>query len=367
MLAGVLAPAPAARAADAAVAEPAWRVLDSTATTLRLELTIPGYERRAVGDAANPQAVALLVPGGGELGALGAPALPTVSHLVAVPAGVRVSGAVVDYHAVILDDLDLAPVTAGEGTPFTRDAAAYAIAGWQAPVFSATTATLLVLRRQGRPAGADGGRGRAGRDGRPGCGGADDRARALRRTGAPRCGLRSRRRRAAFRHRRCEGGECGAASAAALVRAAGAGAGAEPAAREDAAGRRRRARPVGGRGAQQHHAAVEAAAAHRLAQAAGLQRRSGGCRRRGQLDQRHQGGAAGDLRRPGAAAARVRGAGRRRRRHLRRADLERAALRLRRRGRPLLRHARRRRHPGRRARGPPLVLQFQPVPARRAS
>jgi hypothetical protein len=143
MLAGVLAPAPAARAADAAVAEPAWRVLDSTATTLRLELTIPGYERRAVGDAANPQAVALLVPGGGELGALGAPALPTVSHLVAVPAGVRVSGAVVDYHAVILDDLDLAPVTAGEGTPFTRDAAAYAIAGWQAPVFSATTATLL--------------------------------------------------------------------------------------------------------------------------------------------------------------------------------------------------------------------------------
>ena len=62
MLAGVLAPAPAARAADAAVAEPAWRVLDSTATTLRLELTIPGYERRAVGDAANRQAVALLVP-----------------------------------------------------------------------------------------------------------------------------------------------------------------------------------------------------------------------------------------------------------------------------------------------------------------
>jgi hypothetical protein len=146
VLAGVLAPAPAAPAAQAdgrgRRAGP-WRVLDSTATTLRLELTIPGYERRAVGDAANPDAVALLVPGGGELGALGAPALPTVSRLVAVPAGVRVSGAVVDYHAVILDDLDLAPVTAGDGTPFTRDAAAYAIAGWQAPVFNAATATLL--------------------------------------------------------------------------------------------------------------------------------------------------------------------------------------------------------------------------------
>ena len=132
-----LVPAQAAMAAEA----PTWRVLDSTATSVRVELTIPEPERRPLADGS----VVLTIPGGAELGADGAPALPTVSRLVAIPAGAHVTGSVLEWSAATLDRIDVAPNRSDDNAPYARDARAYARTGWQAPSFLAG-ATMLVPR-----------------------------------------------------------------------------------------------------------------------------------------------------------------------------------------------------------------------------
>jgi hypothetical protein len=115
-----------------AVAEaPAWRVLESNSAGVRLELTLPALQRLDSRDGTS-----LLIPDGGEAGATGAPALPTTSHLVAVPAGARVTGAVLEWDRTEFAGLDLAPVREREDAPYTRDAAAYAASGWRTPALS---------------------------------------------------------------------------------------------------------------------------------------------------------------------------------------------------------------------------------------
>ncbi|MBK8164868.1 MAG: hypothetical protein IPK64_02770 [bacterium] len=126
----------------APVAPPVWTVLASTPTSLRLEVEIPGYLRRPAGEPGRPGAVDLVIPGGAETGVVGAPALPTVSRLVAIPAGMRVTGVVVDHAASVLEGLDLAPLRAGEEAPFVRDADAYARAGWRLASFPAAATEL---------------------------------------------------------------------------------------------------------------------------------------------------------------------------------------------------------------------------------
>jgi hypothetical protein len=126
-----------------AVAPPIWRVLESTPTSLRLELEIPGYLRRPAGEPGHPGSVDLVIPGGGETGEVGAPMLPTVSRLVAIPAGMRVTGAVVEHAASLLEDLDLAPLRADEEAPFARAAGAYAASGWRQASFPAAAAALV--------------------------------------------------------------------------------------------------------------------------------------------------------------------------------------------------------------------------------
>lgn len=118
---------------------PAWNVLASDGAGARLELTVPALQRLD-----GPDGASLLIPGGGEAGAKGAPALPTTSQLVAVPAGARVTGVVVDWDRSEFAGLDLAPVREREDAPFTRDAAAYAGRGWAAPAMSSTAGRLPV-------------------------------------------------------------------------------------------------------------------------------------------------------------------------------------------------------------------------------
>lgn len=153
---GILAPAQVAIAAvmpvvttAPAAAAPTWRVLASTDTSVRLELVIPELQRRDMDDGS----AVLSIPGGAELGADGAPALPTVSRLVAIPSNARVTGAVLDWEASTLVRLDLAPNRDDDDAPFTRDASAYAREGWQAPSFLAgATMFVPVIEKSASPA-----------------------------------------------------------------------------------------------------------------------------------------------------------------------------------------------------------------------
>lgn len=135
--------------AAAAVAPPIWRVLESTPTSLRLELEIPGYLRRPAGEPGHPGSVDLVIPGGGETGEVGAPMLPTVSRLVAIPAGMRVTGVVVEHVATVLEDLDLAPMRADQEAPFARAAGAYAAPGWRQGSFPAAAAAVVPAAKAG--------------------------------------------------------------------------------------------------------------------------------------------------------------------------------------------------------------------------
>ncbi|MBM4130405.1 hypothetical protein FJ250_05170, partial [bacterium] len=137
-------------AAPPAVTPPIWRVLEATPTSLRVELEIPGYLRRPAGEPDHPGAVDLVVPGGGETGEVGAPMLPTVSRLVAIPAGMQVTGAVVEQTVTVLEDLDLAPLRVDEEAPFARAADAYAVPGWRQATFPSTAAVLSPATKAAR-------------------------------------------------------------------------------------------------------------------------------------------------------------------------------------------------------------------------
>ena len=133
------------------VAPPAWRVLDASPTSLRLELEIPGYVRRPAGEPGHPGSIDLVLPGGGETGQVGAPALPTASRLVAIPAGAAVTGVVLEYASTSLADLDLAPMRGGDESPFVRDAAAYAAAGSRQAAFPAAANVLATAAKAAVP------------------------------------------------------------------------------------------------------------------------------------------------------------------------------------------------------------------------
>ncbi len=117
--------------APGATGEPVVKVLAQRADGLTLEVEIPSLESEDV--ALDGRAFrALDLPGGGHLGATGEPAVPTLTRLVALPAGSGVTVRVTGTDVVDLGDLPLAPMAgitaADKAGPVRFDAAAYAAA-----------------------------------------------------------------------------------------------------------------------------------------------------------------------------------------------------------------------------------------------
>ncbi|MCA9728354.1 MAG: hypothetical protein KC729_11770, partial [Candidatus Eisenbacteria bacterium] len=113
-----------ALAADLATL-PTIDVVSSDDTGVRLECAFPDLSMDEV-SLGGEVYVSLTIPGGGIVGEVGAPALPTFSRLVAIPdhAGVRVS--VVPLEVEEIRDVALAPVTSGRPGELAIDDAAYA-------------------------------------------------------------------------------------------------------------------------------------------------------------------------------------------------------------------------------------------------
>lgn len=127
---------------DIAKDSPLWTVLESTSDRVLLEVVIPAPARVPSLPPAPAGAATLVIPGAAAWGGPGEPELPVLGRLVAVPAGARVSGAVVGGSARLLADLDLVPADAGDGAAPVRDATAYAHAGWRGPQFGAQATAL---------------------------------------------------------------------------------------------------------------------------------------------------------------------------------------------------------------------------------
>ncbi len=109
---------------------PRWRTLSHEGDVLRLEFELGALGVNEI-SADGETWQALTIEGGTVQGDLGAPALPTVGRLVAVPPGAHVTGRVIGFESVTLPSLRLYPIQPGREDVFTLDREAYAVEGWR--------------------------------------------------------------------------------------------------------------------------------------------------------------------------------------------------------------------------------------------
>ncbi len=107
-----------------------WTVLSSDHNSLRLELRLSSLRVRDIA-AAGETWQELTIDRGGLAGREGAPGLPTVSRLVAVPADVLVSARITDFKVHHVEDLRLMPIQPTSTEQFRVDSAAYSQTDWQ--------------------------------------------------------------------------------------------------------------------------------------------------------------------------------------------------------------------------------------------
>jgi hypothetical protein len=108
---------------------PQLRLLSRSVTGMRVEFTLPALDVEEIPvDGETFQSVA--IPGGGDKGTLGAPALPTFGRFVLVPdrSGVTVTATVEEEEEVA--GYRIVPMQDEEATTFAYDAAAYARTGY---------------------------------------------------------------------------------------------------------------------------------------------------------------------------------------------------------------------------------------------
>lgn len=103
---------------------PSIDVLATSPNGLTLEFALPSIAMEEI-DIEGQSFRSVTIPGGGLIGSLGAPQLPTFSRLVSIPdrAGVRIEMSVTE--AEVMEGIRLAPAQSQDGSPFTLDAAAY--------------------------------------------------------------------------------------------------------------------------------------------------------------------------------------------------------------------------------------------------
>ena len=103
---------------------PAVRVTDSSPAGVEISFSLPalGVEEVQV-DGAAFQLVT--IPGGGESGEVGAPAVPTFGRLIAIPAQGDVRIVTIVEEEEVLSGFRLAPVQSEDGSDFAFDTSAY--------------------------------------------------------------------------------------------------------------------------------------------------------------------------------------------------------------------------------------------------
>ena len=147
LLAAETAPRTRVLATDAAGPAPRVEVRDQGPGGLSLEISIPQLEIRdhALGGETFD---AVDLPGGGHLGEVGRAALPTLTRLVALPAGVGADVRITAREMVDLGILRIAPAEAvraadGDATAAAFDEAAYAASGPSEPAVTVGAPALL--------------------------------------------------------------------------------------------------------------------------------------------------------------------------------------------------------------------------------
>jgi hypothetical protein len=103
---------------------PHWRVLSHDTDSMRLEFSLGAFHVDEI-DVDGETWQALTIEGGAIQGDDGAPGLPTVGRLVAVPRGATISGRVVGQEMFPLPSLRLFPVQPGHTASFFIDRAVY--------------------------------------------------------------------------------------------------------------------------------------------------------------------------------------------------------------------------------------------------
>ncbi len=125
-------------------AAPDWTVLSSTDDALRLRFTLPALNAHDLTLDGETWRV-LSIDGGVIHGEDGAPGLPSIGRLVAVPEGATVSARVIGHETTTLEDLRLLPNQPAEAEAFAIDRGAYAEPGYRTLALADPATPLIEL------------------------------------------------------------------------------------------------------------------------------------------------------------------------------------------------------------------------------